>query len=292
MSLHQFVLATYVEDRQDIANHKIYIRTRGSMPEEYAGTEPQLQKRGAHIRATKTEVETMVEEMEQRFDVSLTLPFQTVDQTGENACSFLAFSLLCHLTDSPAFTQIFGSDMTWPKIVLGGWKTKWSALKEARSSSSSKGGGMNDISEMLDTLQEVCNDIDLSNLVYVPVKDISEKYYNSAIVDKGTRYPNHLSQIQTFIEDILNTHNYLIINTDLHTRVYISYNETHLLAIDNYPNTDKQLRRMKPGFSSQDYDWSNPLNDSNILDVTVGGLSLVNKFFVYNNVRDLAYFRI
>lgn len=266
----------YENVRRMLQQNGVFIKSsrHASLPVEYVDTGPQCGDRGRHEHCTIEEREHWYQLLRAKFRVGINLPFPTVNQTGENACSFLGFSLLCFLQSPGTFEAIYGRT-GWPDLVRGGWQPLWNKLKDSRPPGSNSGGGMNDIGQMLDTLQYVttCN---FENLVYVPVKDISEKYYNSAIVPRGTRYPGQLAGIQRYIESILYNHQFLIMNTDQHTRVYFSVNATHLLAIDNYPVGEKQIRRWKP--------------NGTVLDETKGGISLVDKFFVYNNVRDLAYF--
>lgn len=248
---------------------------RGGLPKEYNGTEPQNSKRGKHKKIEGKECKEWYKMLKENFTLNIKLPFATVDQTGTNACSFLGFSLLCWLKNKDVFKEIYG-EKTWKNLVEGKWTEEWEAVKENRpQEGSDKGGGMNNIGQMLDTVLDTYK-INTTNLVYIPIRGTNDNNYNPDVVKKGTEYPNHLEKIQKYIENIIDTNKYLIMNTDQHTRVYFSYNDTHLLAIDSYPINKKQIRRK---------------NNDTILDETKGGISKVNKFFVYRNVRDLAYFK-
>jgi hypothetical protein len=251
---------------------------RGELPEEYNGTEPRIPNRDAHLTMQDEERDKwykMLKKKKNKFKFNIKLPFKTVDQTGTNACSFLGFSLLCWLKNKDVFESIYEEEKTWENLVEGHWKKEWKKVKENRPTGSHKGGGMNNIGQMLDTVLKTYP-FNTKNLVYIPIRGTNDNDYNPKVVDKGTKYPQHLDKIQEYIENIIKTKNYLIMNTDQHTRVYFSYNKTHLLAIDNYPINQKQIRCK---------------NGDTILDETKGGISKVNKFFVYRNVRDLAYFK-
>ena len=257
------------------------IRTkRGKLPEEYNGTEPQNSPTGKHKGITEKESDKWYQMLKKDFTLNIKLPFETVipfetvDQTGTNACSFLGFSLLCWLKNKDVFKSIYG-EKTWESLVTGEWTNEWEEVKKNRPKGSDKGGGMNNIGQMLDTVLKTYP-FNTKNLVYIPIRGTNDNDYNPKVVDKGTEYPENLNKIKIYIENIIKTKKYLIMNTDQHTRVYFSYNDTHLLAIDNYPINKKQIRRK---------------NGDTILDETKGGISKVNKFFVYRNVRDLAYFK-
>ena len=251
---------------------------RGGLPKEYNkynGTEPQNSKKGKHEKIEDKERKKWYKMLKKNFKkLNIELPFATVDQTGTNACSFLGFSLLCWLKNKNVFKSIYGKK-TWENLVDGKWKNEWKEVKKNRPKGSDKGGGMNNIGQMLDTVLDTYK-FNTTKLVYIPIRGTNDNDYNPDVVKKGTKYPKHLDEIQKYIENIIDTNEYLIMNTAQHTRVYFSYNDTHLLAIDSYPINQKQIIRK---------------NEDTILDETKGGISKVNKFFVYRNVRDLAYFK-
>ena len=250
---------------------------RVGLPKKYNGTEPQNSERGEHKKIEDEERKEwykMLQNKKNKFKLNIELPFATVNQKGTNACSFLGFSLLCWLKNKDVFKSIY-KKKTWENLVNGNWKNEWEKVKNKRQKGSDKGGGMNNIGQMLDTVLKTYP-FNTTNLVYIPIRGTNDNNYNPDVVKKGTEYPNHLEKIEKYIENIIDTNKYLIMNTDQHTRVYFSYNDTHLLAIDSYPINQKQIRRK---------------NNDTILDETKGGISKVNKFFVYRNVRDLAYFK-
>jgi ribosomal protein L24 len=285
---------SYEKMKEKIDKNGIYIKTKRSvkLPDKYNGTEPRIPNRDAHLIITEEErvnwYNMLNEEfkLKDKFKLNIESPFKTVDQTGTNACSFLGFSLLCWLKNKDVFQSIYG-EKTWKeledkKLVKGKrikeWEAKWEDVKKNRPKGSDKGGGMNNIGQMLDTVLDTYK-FNTTNLVYIPIRGTNDNNYNPDVVKKGTEYPKHLDEIQKYIEKIIDTKEYLIMNTDQHTRVYFRYNKTHLLAFDNYPINKKQIR-------CKNVD----KNVYTILDETKGGISKVNKFFVYRNVRDLAYF--
>lgn len=213
------------------------------------------------------------------------------------SCSFLGFCLMAHLTNPAYVKEITGH--TWKEIASNSdnWMKTWLPMKEIGLKYTSGAGGMPHIGMMLDVLFTKKK---LSfTPTYLPIRGINDNMYNTDIVPRGKKYLEAMYLIEENIKKLIDQHGQIIINIQGHTRCFIGYDSKHFIAYDSYNSNLKQLRVIHDVNKIMDWDISfkkDPIdlnqvyNNDNIYDVTIGGISLVDKHWACAFMRDVAYF--
>ena len=144
-----------------------------------------------------------------------------------------------------------------------------------------------DIAQVLDKLEENNYFKKSINIKYVPIRSEGNRemgFNNDFWVDKVIlkEYFNvPINQIEKsefvfqngyLIENLLNHGTPMEINALEHSRTCVGYNKKYLLFADNWGNNYEQ------------YD------DSDMKDIFSAGFSVVDKWGVYSNMRDIVYY--
>lgn len=242
-------------------------------------------------------------------------PFNNAHQVvcGDNqvSCSFLGFAAGAYLKNNKNVQQITGYN--WNKSLeidenkKPKWMEVWESMKKiGRAITKNKEGGMPNIAMMLDVLKEQRSEDFNIPIEYIPIRGTNDNFYNSDIVTVH-KYEDALDQIENYLKGMINQYDVVVLNMDSHTRVFFGYFEYEiedekkirkkLLAYDSYTKTQKKLRAIKNGDNLKEKDEEFKImskeevcDDDDIVDVTIGGISLVDLRWAASKVKELVYF--
>lgn len=243
-------------------------------------------------------------------------PFNNAHQVvrGDNqvSCSFLGFAAGAYLKNKDYVKQITKYD--WNKSLEidennePKWMEVWESMKKiGRNITKNKEGGMPNIAMMLDVLKEQRSEDFNIPIEYIPIRATNDNYYNSEIVTVKN-YEKALDKIEDYLKEMIKKHDVVVLNMDSHTRVFFGYFEYEiedekkirkkLLAYDSYTKTQKKLRAIKNGDKLKEKDKKfkfmskeEVCDDDDIVDVTIGGISLVDLRWAASKVKELVYFK-
>lgn len=241
----------------------------------------------------------LLDKCENRF---LKSPFNNAHQIvcqNQVSCTFLGFTAGAHLINKNYVKQITGYnwDMSLqldennePK-----WMEVWKPMKqEGVKYTGTSEGGMPSIAMMLDVLNKL-RPLEFP-IEYVPIRGINDNRYNAKIVT-ADNYEEALNNIEVYLKKMIDDHHVVVLNMDSHTRVFFGYIGNKLLAYDSYTKTQKKLRAIKNGLKIKEKDemfktmsLKDVYSDKDIVDVTIGGISLVELRWAASKVKELVYF--
>ena len=205
--------------------------------------------------------------------------YNSIDQGVEGACSFVAFLNLTNLTNN------FNHLKTGKKI-MNGWQREWNKFDITAAA---------DIADVLDKMidYKIFKADPTKYLAYIPIRSRgnSENSYNTEFwsdektllsyfrTTNTTLTPKIIqNSIMVFqngylIENLLSQGIYVEINALEHSRTCVAFNDTHLLFADNWGDGYEEIA-------------SSGMDDS-----FSAGFSVVDKWAVYTNMRDIVYYR-
>lgn len=158
---------------------------------------------------------------------------------------------ICHLT----YLKYLNSS-----ILSKQWLKIWNRLSPA-------GNPFEDIASMLDQLSNIDN-----TLMYIPIRtsDENENRFNTDLPNThDMTFETPYDRIKHFFESSLHQGTPIAFNQAQHSRVAIAYNDTDILCIDSFPRLYEETHEYM---------------------YMLSGLSIVNKEYVYQWVRDCAIF--
>lgn len=242
----------------------------------------------------------LYEKSENKF---LKKPFNNAHQVvcrNQVSCTFLGFIVGAHLKNKDYVKQITGYD--WDMLLKMDennepkWMEVWKPMKQKGIKYTGKSeGGMPSIAMMLDVLKEQTSfNIPIE---YIPIRGTNENDYNTDIVTVKD-YEGALNDIEKYLKKMIDDHHVVVLNMDSHTRVFFGYIDNKLLAYDSYTKTQKKLRAIKNGpeikrkdITFETMSKEKVYDDDDIVDVTIGGISLVDLRWAASKVKELVYFK-
>ena len=205
--------------------------------------------------------------------------YSCIHQGGKGKCSFVSFLNLTHLTHN--FRHISAG-----KSIVKRWPQVWTSFGFSAAM---------DLADLLDTMvrHRVLAGDPARFLTYVPIRSRghSENSYNRSFwvgTPELLRYfrrtcPDLTESVidcsvfvfQTgyLLERLLARGVYVEVNAPVHSRTCVAFNQTHLLCADNWGD----LHEEQPASRLHD-------------DVFSSGFSVVDKWALYSNMRDLVYY--
>ena len=224
----------------------------------------------------KTQRNKFINEFPNNVSNNLILNYDSIDQGGSCACSFVGFLNMCRIFESMNKISLIDQN------TFKNWEKIWDSFEVCTAT---------DIAMTLDFISEDKRFGKALSLVnYIPLRSAGkgEGVYNHDFwVSKEEifrRYPfteqmydnrknnvwdEWLFQIGYYIETLIDNKIPVELNSQSHSRTCVGYNDVNILFADNYGN-----------------DYSIYFTD---MEFCHSGYCIVNKWLVYSTVRDLCF---
>jgi len=201
------------------------------------------------------------------------------------AQGFLSLIQLCHLTNrdltrnkystllSHQIQQFFPKGLeTQDTFSAQPWEQYWSFLQKHHT--------IYDQGQLLDALN-------LRNLHYMPIRvaDSSSKYNKEF---------DHPLKIIHYLQSLIDHYGYVLVMYNNRSKVLFGYNKKYMIGFGNLSFELKQIIAHKTQGEALHYDWNQLVSprfiDDNVLDVSIGGISIIQTNYLAMNVEEVCFF--
>lgn len=311
---------SFVQRRQAIAKNKSNLlrtgRSRNPRVFKYEGAKwedvefgPETSVGNKEVLEFRKKIKTMFPKRIKQLDVIRHVP---INQGEEGACTMIGFMNMQKLSMGPPVLTV-GKKPFDPKKYVTSKRPRFRIAKkdkhqkwkypatvpdwESTWGKCAVGGTSASIAATLDGLVRSGKIDDVSRIRYVPIKANQENYVNKTIwVDlvnkKNYKGAENLMQVQRLVEELVDKDIPVTINSNMHTRTVVGYNDNYVLCVDNRAlnfTAGPPLSTIEEARSR--YASSRKPVDEKTLKYSLwkGGYSVTNKDLLYNSIRELVY---